>query len=57
MAKIGYARVSTRSKNDDRQVDDLTAYGRDKIFTDTRPGGVQAPAGALNDQLALEKEG
>ena len=35
MAKIGYARVSTRSQNDDSQVDDLTAYGCDKIFTDT----------------------
>ncbi len=29
MAKIGYARVSTRSQNDDSQVDDLTAYGCD----------------------------
>ena len=34
MAKIGYARVSTRRQNDDSQVDDLTAYGCDKIFTD-----------------------
>ncbi len=31
MAKIGYARVSTRSQNDDSQVDDLTAYGCGKI--------------------------
>ena len=38
MAKIGYARVSTRSQNDDSQVDDLTAYGCDKIFTDTASG-------------------
>ena len=29
MAKIGYARVSTRSQKDDSQVDDLTAYGCD----------------------------
>jgi len=35
MAKIGYARVSTRSQNDDSQVDELTAYGCEKIFTDT----------------------
>ena len=38
MAKIGYARVSTRSQKDDSQVDDLTAYGCDKIFTDTASG-------------------
>ena len=38
MAKIGYARVSTRSQNDDSQVDELTAYGCDKIFTDTASG-------------------
>jgi DNA invertase Pin-like site-specific DNA recombinase len=38
MAKIGYARVSTRSQNDDSQVDELTAYGCEKIFTDTASG-------------------
>jgi DNA invertase Pin-like site-specific DNA recombinase len=38
MAKIGYARVSTPGQNDDSQVDDLTAYGCEKIFTDTAPG-------------------
>jgi DNA invertase Pin-like site-specific DNA recombinase len=38
MAKIGYARVSTRSQDDDSQVDDLTACGCDKIFTDTASG-------------------
>ena len=37
MAKIGYARVSTRSQKDDSQVDELTAYGCDKIFSTRRP--------------------
>jgi len=31
-------RVSTRGQNDDSQVDDLTAYGCEKIFTDTASG-------------------
>ena len=34
MAKIGYARVSARSQKDDSQVDDLTAYGCDKMACD-----------------------
>jgi DNA invertase Pin-like site-specific DNA recombinase len=38
MAKIGHARVSARGQNDDSQVDDLTAYGCDKIFTYTVSG-------------------
>ena len=42
MAKIGYARVSTRSQKDDSQVDDLTVYGCDKIFTDTVSGKLAA---------------
>jgi DNA invertase Pin-like site-specific DNA recombinase len=42
MAKIGYARVSTRGQNDDSQVEDLTAYGCDKIFTDTASGKLAA---------------
>ena len=52
MAKIGYARVSTRSQNDDSQVDDLTAYGCDKIFTDTASGKLAARP-ELDRALAL----
>ena len=45
MAKIGYARVSTRSQNDDSQVDDLTAYGCGGVLLEqtgfwSRPGAV-----------------
>src|SRR5438876_11242539 len=42
MAKIGYARVSTRSQKDDSQIDELTGYGCDKIFTDTASGKLAA---------------
>src|SRR5258705_9496258 len=42
MAKIGYARVSTRSQNDDSQIDELTGYGCDKIFTDKASGKLAA---------------
>ena len=56
MAKIGYARVSTRSQNDDSQVDDLTAYGCDKIFTDTSSGKL-ADRPELDRALAYLREG
>ena len=56
MAKIGYARVSTRSQNDDSQVDDLTAYGCDKIFTD-KTSGKDAERPELDKALAYLREG
>jgi DNA invertase Pin-like site-specific DNA recombinase len=56
MAKIGYARVSTRSQNDDSQVDDLTAYGCDKIFTDTA-SGKNAARPELDKALAYLRAG
>ncbi len=56
MAKIGYARVSTRSQKDDSQVDDLTAYGCDKIFTDTA-SGKHAARPELDKALAHLREG
>jgi len=56
MAKIGYARVSTRSQNDDSQVDDLTAYGCDKIFTD-KTSGKLAERPELDKALAYLREG
>ena len=56
MAKIGYARVSTRSQKDDSQVDELTAYGCDKIFTDTASGKL-ADRPELDKALAYLREG
>ena len=42
MAKIGYARVSTKGQNDDSQIDELTAYGVDKLFVDHGVSGKHA---------------
>jgi len=56
MAKIGYARVSTRSQNDDSQVDDLTACGCEKIFTDTA-SGKNAARPELDKALAYLRAG
>ena len=56
MAKIGYARVSTRGQNDDSQVDDLTACGCEKIFTDTA-SGKNAARPELDKALAYLRAG
>ena len=56
MAKIGYARVSTRSQKDDSQVDDLTAYECDKIFTD-KASGKNAERPELGKALAYLRAG
>src|SRR5882724_6599649 len=56
MAKIGYARVPARSQNDDSQVDDLTGYGCDKIFTDTA-SGKHAARPELDKALAYLRAG
>ncbi len=56
MAKIGYARASTRGQNDDSQVDDLTACGCEKIFTDTA-SGKHAARPELDKALAYLRAG
>ena len=56
MAKIGYARVSTKVQNDDSQVDELTAYGVDKTFTD-KVSGKLAERPELDKALAYLREG
>ena len=57
MARIGYARVSTKGQNDDSQVDDLTAYGCDRIFTDRGVSGKHATRPELDKALAYLREG
>jgi hypothetical protein len=56
MARIGYARVSTRGQNDDSQADDLTAAGCEKIFTDTA-SGKHAARPELDKALAYLRPG
>jgi DNA invertase Pin-like site-specific DNA recombinase len=55
--KIGYARVSVRTQNDDSQVDDLTAYGCDKLFIDKGVSGKLAKRPQLDAALAHLREG
>jgi len=54
MAKIGYARVSTREQKDDSQIDELKAYGCDpeRIFTDKGVSGKLAERPELDKALA-----
>ena len=56
MAKIGYARVSTRGQNTDSQADELAAYRCDKIFTDKVTGKL-AERPELDKALAYLREG
>jgi DNA invertase Pin-like site-specific DNA recombinase len=57
MAKIGYARVSTRGQSDDSQVDELTAYDCDKIFVDRGVSGKLAARPELDKALAYIRDG
>jgi DNA invertase Pin-like site-specific DNA recombinase len=57
MAKIGYARVSMKSQNDDSQVDDLKAYGVDKLFVDHGVSGKHADRPQLDAALDYAREG
>lgn len=57
MAKIGYARVSTRGQCDDSQVDELTAYGVDKLFVDHGVSGKHAARPELDAALEYMRPG
>ena len=57
MARIGYARVSTRSQSQDSQVDDLGAYGVDRLFIDQGVSGKHARRPELDKALACLREG
>src|ERR1700678_1961456 len=57
MAKIGYARVSTRGQKDDTQVDELNAYGVDKMFIDHGVSGKHAARPQLDAALEYLREG
>ncbi len=56
MARIGYARVSTHGQNGDSQVDELNAYGVDKLFID-KASGKLAKRPELDKCLAYLREG
>jgi len=57
MAKIGYARVSTRGQCDDSQVDELNAYGCDRVFVDHGVSGKLAARPQLDAALEYMREG
>jgi DNA invertase Pin-like site-specific DNA recombinase len=57
MAKIGYARVSTADQNDDSQVDELKAYGCDRVFIDHGVSGKLAARPELDKCVDFLREG
>jgi DNA invertase Pin-like site-specific DNA recombinase len=57
MARIGYARVSTKGQNDDSQVDELKAHGCDRIFVDHGVTGKLAARPELDKALAYLRDG
>jgi Enterobacteriaceae phage serine recombinase len=54
---VGYARVSTRSQNDDSQVADLTAAGCSRIFIDHGVSGKLASRPELDKAVAYLRPG
>jgi DNA invertase Pin-like site-specific DNA recombinase len=57
MAKVGYARVSTHSQNEDSQVDELKAAGCERVFTDLGVSGKLARRPELDACLEYLRPG
>ncbi len=57
MSKIGYARVSTKGQCDDSQVDELNAYGVDRLFVDHGVTGKHASRPELVKALEYLRPG
>jgi DNA invertase Pin-like site-specific DNA recombinase len=57
MPRIGYARVSMRTQNDDSQVDELTKAGCKKVFRDEGVSGKLAKRPELDACLAYLRAG
>ena len=59
MGRIGYARISTRTQNDDSQIDELLAAGcdPDHLFTDRGVSGKLTKRPELDACLAYLREG
>jgi DNA invertase Pin-like site-specific DNA recombinase len=57
MQKVGYARVSTHTQSDDSQVDELNAYGVDKLFIEPPLSGRYASRPELDKALAYLRPG
>ena len=57
MSRIGYARVSTKGQKDDSQVDELEAFGVDKLFVDKGVSGKHAARPELDAALAYLRKG
>lgn len=57
MSKLGYARVSTKAQNLNRQLDELKRYGVDRLFRDEGVSGSKKSRPGLDEMLAYAREG
>src|SRR4051794_115283 len=57
MAMLGYARVSTRDQDPTRQIEELTAAGCERIWTDHGVSGTKATRPELDKLVAFARPG